>query len=126
MGDLSALSKSNGVLAFSLALIVFSMAGIPPMGGFLAKMGVFMLALAKPSFGAVSAVALIFSVASTFYYIRIIKVMYFENTIAGKLYYPANSQTTIALSFFITLPVFIFIQPNCLFLICEIVSLPYF
>jgi NADH-quinone oxidoreductase subunit N len=72
------LKKSNSALAFAFSLTMFSIAGIPPMIGFLAKMSVF-LTVVGISFYFVALVSILFSVVSTFYYIRIIKILYFEN-----------------------------------------------
>jgi NADH-quinone oxidoreductase subunit N len=85
------LNKSNPALAFSFALTMFSIAGIPPMLGFLAKMSVF-LSVVGISYYIFALFSILFSVVSTFYYIRIIKILYFENSLlVGKLYYPINN-----------------------------------
>jgi NADH-quinone oxidoreductase subunit N len=117
LGDLALLRKSNAALAFSLALTMFSIAGIPPMVGFLAKLSVFLPLIWFSSYF-VALASILFSVVSTFYYIRIIKVLYFENLLVGKLYYPINSEKTILLSVLIFLLVFLFTNPTLLYLFC--------
>jgi NADH-quinone oxidoreductase subunit N len=115
LGDLVLLNRSNPALAFAFALTMFSVAGIPPMVGFLAKMSVF-ITLIDSSFYFVGLVAILLSVISTFYYLRIIKVLYFENGLAGKLYYPISNNKIIILSILIILLVFLFINPTLVYL----------
>jgi NADH-quinone oxidoreductase subunit N len=95
---------------------MFSIAGIPPMIGFLAKMGVF-LSVISSHFIIFAIASAIFSVVATFYYIRIIKVLYFENLLVGKLYYSINSEKTIILSFLIFSLVFLFFNPSLIYLL---------
>lgn len=113
--DLALLRKSNPALAFALTLTMFSIAGIPPMIGFLAKMGVF-LSMISSNFVIFAVASAVFSVIATFYYIRIIKVLYFENLLVGKLYYPINSEKTIILSFLIFSLVLLFFNPSIIYL----------
>lgn len=117
LGDFSLLGKSNMPISFSFALVMFSLAGIPPLAGFLAKAGVF-FQLVNTSFYIVALVTILCSVVSTFYYIRIIKILYFENLLVGKLYYPIKSEKTLLLSFFTFALIFLFINPTLLYLIC--------
>jgi len=116
LGDLVLLRKSNSALAFSFALTMFSIAGIPPMIGFLAKMSVF-LSIVGISFYFVALASILFSVVSTFYYIRVIKVLYFENVLVGKLYYPINNNKILILSVLVFLLIFLFINPTLLYLL---------
>jgi NADH-quinone oxidoreductase subunit N len=115
LGELALLSKSNSALAFSFAITMFSIAGIPPLLGFLAKMGIFLTIINK-SFYFVALIVVLFSVVSTFYYIRIVKVIYFENILVGQLYYPITSSKTLLLSLFIFLLIFWFVNPTLLHL----------
>ena len=116
LGDLILLHKSNPSLAFSLALTMFSIAGIPPLIGFFAKMGVF-LSILYTKYYFIALLTILCSVVSTFYYIRIIKVLYFENLLVGKLYHPITTVKTIFFSFSIILLLFLFINPSFLYLI---------
>ena len=75
--DLSGLSKSNKYLAFSLAVLMFSSAGIPPLAGFFIKYAV-LLELIKNASYILPVVAVISSVISSYYYLRVVKVMYFD------------------------------------------------
>lgn len=117
LSDLSLLKKSNPSLAFSFALTMFSIAGIPPLIGFLAKMGVF-LTLMGNTFYFFVFVSAVFSVLSTFYYIRIIKILYFENVLVGKLYYPIKTTKTIFISILVVLLFLLFLNPSILYIYC--------
>jgi NADH-quinone oxidoreductase subunit N len=116
LSDLALLKKSNAALAFSLSLTMFSIAGIPPLVGFLAKMGVFLSAIGI-SFYFIALVSILCSVISTFYYIRIIKVLYFENLLVGKLYYPIKTTKTVILSVLILSLIYFFFNPTILYLV---------
>ncbi len=77
ISSLSGLAKTNPVMAFSLATLMFSTAGIPPMAGFFSKFYIIMAAL-RGGFMLPAICAILFSVVSAYYYLRIIKVMYFD------------------------------------------------
>lgn len=97
LGNLVLLKESNPMLAFILSMTLFSLAGIPPLVGFLIKIGVFSVAV-KSSAYLVSAISIVLSVISTFYYIRLIKILYFENVLVGKLYVPITTQKALIIS----------------------------
>ena len=75
--DLSGLSKKHPILSFSLLIVLFSLAGIPPLAGFFAKFYVF-LAVIKQSMYFLAIVGLLATVVAAFYYLRIIKIIYFD------------------------------------------------
>ena len=77
ISDLAGLSKTNPLMALSLAIFMFSMAGIPPLGGFFGKFYVFMAAVNAELY-ALAVIGVLASVVGAFYYLRIIKVMYFD------------------------------------------------
>jgi NADH-quinone oxidoreductase subunit N len=77
INDLSGLSKNHPMLAFSFLIILFSLAGIPPLAGFFAKFYIFM-AVIEVKMYALAIIGLVTTVVSAFYYIRIIKVIYFD------------------------------------------------
>jgi NADH:ubiquinone oxidoreductase subunit 2 (subunit N) len=118
LSSLTLLSKSNSSLAFAFALTMFSLAGIPPLIGFLTKMGLF-LAVVENLYYFTALTAILCSVISTFYYIRIIKILYFENSLVGNLYYPINNQKVFILSLLIFLLIFLFIHPTFLYLLVQ-------
>jgi NADH-quinone oxidoreductase subunit N len=115
LGDLALLQESNNVIAQNLAITLFSMAGLPPLVGFLAKLGVFK-ALTGVSLYFFSVINILFSVIATFYYLRIVKIIFFENLLVGNLYASINSKKVFLinlLSFFLG---FFFISPMFLYL----------
>ena len=75
--DLSGLSKSHPILSLSLLVILFSLAGIPPLAGFFAKFYIFK-AVIEQSMYFLAIVGLISTVIAAFYYLRIIKIIYFD------------------------------------------------
>ena len=75
--DLSGLSKNHPLLSLSLLLILFSLAGIPPLAGFFAKFYIFKSVL-EQSMYFLAIVGLLSTVVAAFYYLRIIKIIYFD------------------------------------------------
>ena len=75
--DLAGLSKSNPLMALALAVFMFSMAGIPPLGGFFGKFYVFVAAMNAELY-TLAVIGVLASVVGAFYYLRIIKIMYFD------------------------------------------------
>ena len=116
LADLNLLNKSNNILALFFSTVLLSIAGFPPMVGFLVKIGIF-LVLIEASMYFIAIVSILCSVISTFYYIRIIKIMYFESSIAGKLYYPIQSNISILIVCLFYFLLFLFINPTLLYLI---------
>ena len=77
INDLSGLSKNHPIFAFSFLIILFSLAGIPPLAGFFAKFYIF-VAVIESEMYALAIIGLVTTVVSAFYYLRIIKVIYFD------------------------------------------------
>ena len=77
INDLSGLSKNHPMLAFSFLILLFSLAGIPPLAGFFAKFYIF-LAVIKAKMFTLAIIGLVTTVISAFYYLRIIKIIYFD------------------------------------------------
>ena len=77
INSLAGLSTTNPMMALALAIFMFSMAGIPPLGGFFAKLFVFRAAIDAELYVLVVA-GLLTSVVGAFYYLRIVKLMYFD------------------------------------------------
>ncbi len=77
ISDLSGLSKTDPGLALIMTILMFSMAGIPPFSGFFGKLYVFRAAV-DAGFWTLAVIGVLTSVAGAFYYLRIIKVMYFD------------------------------------------------
>lgn len=77
ISDLAGLSRSQPLAAFGLSMLLFSLAGIPPLAGFFGKLYVFMAAVEAKLF-VLAILGVLASVVGAFYYIRIIKVIYFD------------------------------------------------
>jgi len=77
ISDFSGLSRTNPLLAFFFAMILFSLAGIPPLAGLFAKWYVFVAAI-KAGMFALSVIGVLTSVVGAYYYLLIVKVMYFD------------------------------------------------
>jgi NADH-quinone oxidoreductase subunit N len=75
--DFAGLSHKHPKLALCFAIIIFSMAGLPPFAGFFAK-ALLLMSIVEAGFSALVVIALICSVISCFYYIRIVKLIYFD------------------------------------------------
>tara|TARA_B100000029_G_scaffold496299_1_gene562443 strand:- start:33 stop:1445 length:1413 start_codon:yes stop_codon:yes gene_type:complete len=77
INDLSGLSKNHPMLALAFLIILFSLAGIPPLAGFFAKFYIF-LAVVEAQMYTLAIIGLVSTVISAFYYLRIIKIIYFD------------------------------------------------
>lgn len=77
ISDFSGLARTNPLMAFFLAMLLFSLAGVPPLAGFFAKFYVFMAAINAGLF-TLAVLGVLASVVGAYYYLYIIKVMYFD------------------------------------------------
>jgi NADH-quinone oxidoreductase subunit N len=77
ISDLAGLSRTRPAMAFALAVLMFSLAGIPPLAGFFGKFYVF-LAAVQAGLTPLAVLAILASVVGAFYYLRIVKVMYLD------------------------------------------------
>ena len=80
INDLSGLSKNHPMLALGFLIILFSLAGMPPLAGFFAKFYIFM-AVIEAKMYTLAIIGLVTTVVSAFYYLSIIKVIYFDEPI---------------------------------------------
>ena len=110
--DLSGLSKNHPILSFSLLAVLFSLAGIPPLAGFFAKFYIF-AAVIEQSMFFLAIVGLMSTVVAAFYYLRIIKVIYFDKEI-DKFDTDHNLGLKISLTITTILILIYFIYPNSL------------
>jgi len=115
--DLSGLSKNHPVLSLSLLVILFSLAGIPPLAGFFAKFYIFK-SIIEQSMYFLAIIGLLSTVIAAFYYLKIIKVMYFDDKIE-KYDTDHSAWLRISLAFSTLLILLYFIFPSKL---VEIVS----
>ncbi len=81
ISDLAGLSRTNPTLAFVFAMLLFSLAGVPPLAGFFAKWYVFVAAI-KANLITLAIIGVLTSVVGVYYYLAIVRVMYFEEPLA--------------------------------------------
>tara|TARA_B100000123_G_scaffold113609_1_gene83724 strand:+ start:64 stop:465 length:402 start_codon:yes stop_codon:yes gene_type:complete len=110
--DLSGLSKNHPILSLSLLIILFSLAGIPPLAGFFAKFYIFMAVIEQSMFF-LAIIGLLSTVVAAFYYLRIIKIIYFD---PSKEKYDSNHSLGLRISLIVStiFLVFYFTYPNSL------------
>jgi NADH-quinone oxidoreductase subunit N len=77
IGDLAGLARTKPAMAFFLGLLLFSLAGIPPLAGFFAKFYVFLAAI-KAGLFTLAVIGVVTSVVGAYYYLAIVKIMYFD------------------------------------------------
>ncbi len=80
ISDLSGLARNDSVMAFVFAMLLFSLAGIPPLAGFFGKYFVFLAAIEAKMY-TLAVIGVLASVVSAFYYLRVIKIMYFDEPV---------------------------------------------
>jgi NADH-quinone oxidoreductase subunit N len=122
LADFVLLAKSNKILAIILMTALFSIAGVPPMVGFLAKLNI-LLAIVKKSMYFIAFFILMFSIVSTFFYLRIVKILFFEPCIVGKLYFPITSRKVVIVVLLFYFFLFSFVNPTMLYLVTYKMSL---
>jgi len=123
ISDLSMLSRTHPVLAITLTLTLFSMAGVPPLAGFCGKFYVFFSALSSSMY-LLAFVGIFTSVISCFYYIRLIKIMYFEKLPASVIsFQPIDQGKAFVLAITLFFLVFFIFYPSPIFLLAQKVAL---
>jgi NADH-quinone oxidoreductase subunit N len=110
ISDLSGLGKEQPLLALAMSIMMFSMAGIPPLAGFFGKLFIFQSAVSAGLY-TLAIIGVLTSVVAAYYYIRIIKVMYFEESGEAALDAAKDcglnlvlTVVSVAVTFFIFLP----------------------
>jgi NADH-quinone oxidoreductase subunit N len=122
INDFAGLSKTNPTLAMIIAIMMLSMAGIPPFAGFLAKFYV-LLPVIKQQLYTLAIIFVIMSVVSAYYYLKIIKVMYFDSSQKENGFAFLNSSSLMFVALLMTIFNVVFIiSPSNLLLIGEKVS----
>lgn len=123
LSDLSYIYKYNKTLGLSFVITMFSMAGVPPMAGFLAKFYSFFVCI-ENNFYLLAIIGVLLSIICTFYYIRFLKIIYFENS---KKYLILNhnlsKNTALVISLTSILLFYIFINPSSIFIIAHKIAL---
>jgi NADH-quinone oxidoreductase subunit N len=109
ISDLAGLSRTQPGLALALAIFMFALSGIPPTAGFFAKLYVFLAAIDAHLAG-LAVIGVVTSVVSAFYYLRVVKVMYFDEPV-GVFDRPLTAElkgvlfvTAVVTLFFFVLP----------------------
>ena len=108
--DLSGLARTNKLMAFVLAMLMFSLAGIPPLAGFFAKYFVFTAAI-KANLVTLAVIGVITSVVGAYYYLRIVKVMYFDEPSGEFVREPGEVRLVYVLSGLFVLGFVFFARP---------------
>jgi NADH-quinone oxidoreductase subunit N len=110
ISDLSGLSKTDPGLALALAIFMFSMAGIPPFTGFWGKYFIFAAAV-DAGLWPLAVIGVLTSVIGAYYYIRIVKVMYFDDSVEAFDPRPASLSVVAGASALFTTLFFLFPAP---------------
>ena len=112
LNDLSGISKQHPILSISLLIIFFSLAGIPPLAGFFAKFYIFMSVIESKMY-TLAIIGLLSTVISAFYYLRVVKIIYFDE--ANKSFdQTKNLGISVTLLISTTILVTFFIYPSFL------------
>jgi len=110
ISDLAGLGKSHPLLAAAIAVFMFSLAGIPPLAGFAGKLVIFMAAVDAHLYG-LAVIGVLASVVGAFYYLRIIRVVYFD-TLEDSLDKPVDKELGVVIGVTSLLIVLFFLYPS--------------
>ena len=117
IADFKGLNNRNPWFAFMMLIMMFSMAGVPPLVGFWAKVGV-LKALIQVDLIWLAVLALLFAIVGAYYYIRVVKVMYFDEPDSEKIYTVSGEmQLVMAMNGLAVLALGLF--PGWLFELCK-------
>ena len=97
ISDLAGLARTNAPMAFFLAAMMFSLAGVPPLAGFFAKFYVFAAAMKADLYG-LAVIGVLVSAVGAYYYLRIVKIMYFDEPATAFDPQGAAARVVLALS----------------------------
>nr|QWK44502.1 NADH dehydrogenase subunit 2 [Desmarestia aculeata] len=120
--DAIGLAKSNPLLGLIVVLMIFSLAGIPPLGGFFAKLNIF-VSLVDASFYLIAIFTVLTSVISAFYYIRLIKIFYFEKNEKWFFFAPLSKGSATVLVLTALTVCFFICSPNLFYLLAYKIGL---
>ena len=107
--QLAGLSRTSPLIALALAILLFSLAGIPPLAGFFAKFYVFLAAIEAKLY-LLAVIGVLLSVVGAFYYLRIVKIMYFDAPVEG--FEPMPRLLAVVLGAAGLLIMFFFVYPS--------------
>jgi NADH-quinone oxidoreductase subunit N len=108
--DLAGLARTNPALAFFLGLLLFSLAGIPPLAGFFAKYFVFLAAI-KAGLYVLAVIGVVTSVVGAYYYLAIVKIMYFDEPAPGFAPIHTEIKAVVAIAGLFNLLFFVYPAP---------------
>jgi proton-translocating NADH-quinone oxidoreductase chain N len=120
--DLAMLGRTNPILAGTLTVTMFSIAGIPPLAGFYSKAFLMFAAMSSAQY-LLAIIGVLTSVISCFYYIRIVKVMYFESPDKWLTFMQVPKESSLLLGCTLSFLLFFCIHPTPLFLVTHKVAL---
>src|SRR6202035_2416503 len=110
IGDLAGLARTSPGMAFFLAMLLFSLAGIPPLAGFFAKFYVFLAAIQAGLF-VLAVIGVVTSVVGAYYYLTIMKIMYFDEPATAFAPMPYELKIVLAVSGLFNLLFFVYPGP---------------
>jgi NADH-quinone oxidoreductase subunit N len=110
IADLAGLSRSHPTTAFFLGALLFSLAGIPPLAGFFAKFYVFLAAI-NAGLYVLAVIGVVASVIGAYYYLAIVKTMYFDEPVAGFRPMPMSLRFVLGVAGLINLFFFVYPAP---------------
>ena len=108
--QLAGLARTHPAMAFAMAMLLFSMAGIPPLAGFFAKFYVFLAAI-KAGLYVLAVIGVLASVVGAYYYLAIIKAMYFDEPAEGFVGMPAALKLVLGVCALFNIVFFIYPAP---------------
>src|SRR6516225_1774439 len=110
IADLAGLARTKPTMAFFLAMLLFSLAGIPPLAGFFAKFYVFLAAI-KAGLFTLAVIGVVTSVVGAYYYLAIVKIMYFDEPAKPFEPMPYELKTVLAVTGLFNLLFFVYPSP---------------
>ena len=110
ISDLAGLARTDGTMAFYLSMLMFSLAGIPPLAGFFAKFYVFDAAVQADLYG-LAVIGFLTSVVAAYYYLRVVKIIYFDEPAVAFDKAPAVLRVVLAVAGLFVLLLFAYPSP---------------
>jgi NADH-quinone oxidoreductase subunit N len=108
--QLAGLARTHPAMAFLMAMLLFSMAGVPPLAGFFAKFYVFLAAI-KAGFYVLAVIGVMASVVGAYYYLAIVKTMYFDEAAEGFYAMPIELRVVLAVCGLFNILFFVYPAP---------------
>jgi NADH-quinone oxidoreductase subunit N len=108
--QLAGLARTHPGMAFFLAMLLFSLAGIPPLAGFFAKFYVFLAAI-QAGLYVLAVLGVLFSVVGAYYYLTIVKIMYFDDPVLGFRPMPGELKAVLGVTGLFNILFFVYPAP---------------